>query len=74
MKKNLSNPKYFKQEYIEGNHEYTTHILRNRGEILFDATVEFKFKEHLFVKGKYFEPCSENDLDSSPFLNIFEMI
>jgi hypothetical protein len=74
LKENLTSPKYFKQEYIEGNHEYTTHILRNRGKILFNATVEFKFKEHLFVKGKYFKPCSENNLGSSPFLDIFEMI
>ncbi len=42
---------YYRQEYIAGYDEFTTHILMVDGHIVFHATLQFTFTTALFVKG-----------------------
>ena len=48
----LESEDYFRQEYIEGLDEYTTHIIINDRTIIFARTIKFTYCEKYFVKGK----------------------
>lgn len=47
----LNNPEYFKQEYIIGEDEYTTHFIFDKNKIVYHFTLHFKFPDNIFIKG-----------------------
>jgi hypothetical protein len=49
---------YFKQRYVPGRSEFTTHILACEGEIRFAGAFEFGFDRDYFVKGKHYAAVS----------------
>jgi hypothetical protein len=42
---------YYKQEIIEGEYEYTTHILSKAGKIHYFSNLVFHFSSKMFIKG-----------------------
>lgn len=69
----LKSEEYFRQEYIEGPDEYTTHIIIYDKKIVFHRTFQFTFSEKYFVKGKDFKR-SRKDVDHSHLNDLFEKI
>jgi len=65
---------YFKQEYIEGQDEYSSHIIFSDKRVVFLKTLKFTFCDRYFVRGKNFEPISTEVVDHSHFKGIFEDI
>jgi len=47
----LNHPEYFKQQYIVGEDEYTTHFIFDKNKIVYHFTLHFKFPDKIFVKG-----------------------
>ena len=45
-------PEYFRQELIPGSHEYTTHIVFDRGRIRYALTIENVFASEIYIKGR----------------------
>lgn len=64
---------YYKQRYVGGRNEYTTHFLCRGGAVHFDATVKFTFDGDHFVRGVNFESRSIDKIES-PFMPLFESI
>jgi carbamoylphosphate synthase large subunit len=65
---------YFRQEYIEGQDEYTTHIIIYDKKIVFRRTLQFTFAENYFVKGKSFKETKRKVVDHSHFNDLLEKI
>lgn len=63
-------PDYFKQRYVGGRKEYTTHFLALNGRVKFGTTVEFSFEDDYFIRGIR-EPRNEIVKIETPFLAIF---
>lgn len=61
---------YYKQRYVGGRSEYTTHFLNVDGAVRFDATVKFTFDSDHFVRGVNFEAASIDKTDT-PFTQTF---
>lgn len=61
---------YFKQAYVAGPREYTTHVLALRGQVVFERTFEFVFESDYFVKGKLCKHRSMAAVDT-PFRDFF---
>ncbi len=61
---------YFRQRYVGGGREYTTHFLAVNGRTVFDTTVEFSFDEAHYVRGIHFEPTATTKVDT-PFIAVF---
>ncbi|MCP4002480.1 MAG: hypothetical protein GY727_16385 [Gammaproteobacteria bacterium] len=70
----LSSDEYFKQAYIGGRKEYTTHILIKNKKIIFQKTLEFDFNDEFYIKGKYYKRMSWKKLETPPFINDFLLI
>lgn len=70
----LISSEYFTQEYIEGQEEYTTHIIFHEGQAKFFKSLKFTFGEHYFVKGKDFKETFVERVDHECFRQIFETI
>ena len=70
----LESDDYFRQEYIEGGNEYTTHIIIHNKSIVFYRTLEFKFCDRFFVKGINVKHQAKNEVDHSHLRNLFECI
>ncbi|MBN4073434.1 hypothetical protein JYT23_01215 [Mariprofundus ferrooxydans] len=51
FQKFIDSDDYYRQEYITGKDEFTTHILMVGGKITFHRTLQFTFEKDLFVKG-----------------------
>jgi len=51
FQKYIDSDDYYRQEYITGRDEFTTHILMVGRKIVFHATLQFTFEKALFVKG-----------------------
>lgn len=64
---------YYKQRYVGGRNEYTTHVLVKGGRIVFDATVAFTFECDHFVRGVNFEAKSIDKI-ATPFPGVFAWI
>jgi hypothetical protein len=73
LESRIDTRKYFRQEYVAGRTEYTTHIVAFDGRVRFASTFEFNFDCDRFVKGQWFQPKSKRQVDS-PFLDIFQNI
>jgi len=65
---------YFKQEYIEGQDEYSAHIIFSDKKVAFLRTLKFTFRDRYFVRGKNFEPISTEVVDHSLFKGLFKDI
>jgi len=65
---------YFRQEYVTGQDEFTTHILMTSGKIAFHRTVHFRFREDLFVKGIGYHPASKKNILVCPYIDTFTSI
>ena len=61
---------YFKQRYVPGRKEYTSHFLMADGKIVFDTTVEFTFGDEFFIRGIR-EPRNTIKKVVTPFLSVF---
>lgn len=48
----LDHPDYFRQRFVLGRDEYTTHILVRNGKIACAISIKFVFKDDLHTKGK----------------------
>lgn len=72
--KQIESEDYFRQEYIEGHDEYTTHIIINDGTIVFARTIKFTFAEMYFVKGKHFKETRREVVDHGHLNNLFQKI
>jgi len=70
----LHSSEYYKQEYIEGKNEYTSHIIISDGKIIYDRTIEFLYNEKFYIKGKDYKPMSSSMVDNNPFIRDFERI
>jgi carbamoylphosphate synthase large subunit len=70
----LHSSEYYKQEYIEGKKESTTHIIISDGKIIYDRTIEFFYNENYYIKGKDYKPKSSRMLESNPLIIRFERI
>jgi carbamoylphosphate synthase large subunit len=66
----IDQSEYYKQRYVGGRNEYTTHVLAKDGRIVFDATVEFTFDRDLFVRGVKFESRAIDRI-VTPFMDVF---
>jgi carbamoylphosphate synthase large subunit len=64
---------YYKQRYVGGRNEYTTHLLSVDGEVGFAATVAFTFDVDHFVRGVNYEPRNIARIPT-PFAEIFGAI
>ena len=64
---------YFRQEYVGGRTEYTTHLLAVRGEPTFDSTMEFTFDRDGYVRGVRCEPAKTHKIET-PFAELFHRV
>lgn len=64
---------YYRQRYVGGRNEYTSHVLSVRGAIRFDATVKFTFDGDHFVRGVNHE-ARRIDRIATPFMDTFARI
>jgi carbamoylphosphate synthase large subunit len=64
---------YFRQEYVGGRTEYTSHFLAVDGRPTFDTTLEFTFDHDHFVRGLRWEAASSRKIDT-PFADLFGAI
>lgn len=70
----IESDEYFRQEYIEGECEYTTHIIIINRKIVFYKTLKFTFTDRYFIKGKYYRHKFKEIVDHSNFKDLFEVI
>ncbi len=70
----IASEDYFKQEYVEGQDEYTAHVIINEKRIVFLRTLKFTFQDKYFVKGQQFKHASKEEVDHSQFKKLFEDI
>lgn len=64
---------YFRQEYVGGRIEYTSHFLTVDGRPTFDTTLEFTFGRDHFVRGLRCEAASSRKVNT-PFADLFAAI
>jgi len=64
---------YFKQAFVGGRNEYTTHFVSVRGKPLFDTTVEFAFNSDRFVRGVQNDPVSIGKVET-PLRDVFATV
>ena len=72
--KEIESDDYFRQEYIKGEDEYTTHIIIYNKEVIFCKTLKFTFDETYFVKGQNFKHISKVEVDHNHHKILFENI
>ena len=70
----IQSSEYFKQEYINGDEEYTTHIIIKDSKIVFMATLRFNFNIPQYIKGKETQPTKMQEVDHSQFRKLFSDI
>lgn len=68
----LVDPEYFRQEYIPGRTEYTTHVLFKDGRVVCSTTLEFTFEREVFIKGR--EPDCGRAVCDCAHLDLFGKI
>ncbi len=68
----LVDPDFFRQEYIPGRTEYTTHVLFKRGRVVCSTTLEFTFEREVFIKGR--EPDCGRAVVDCAHLDLFGKI
>lgn len=66
----LDDPAYFTQELVRGTVEYTTHLIRRRGQLVAEVTLAMHFPSDLFIKGPE-KPVTQRRL-STPHLPLLE--
>lgn len=64
----LADPDYFRQEFVPGRTEYTTHILMRKREVVAALSIKFVFATDLHAKGRacvasYSKICRSRHLD-----------
>jgi hypothetical protein len=64
---------YFRQEYVGGRTEYTSHFLAVDGRPAFDSTLEFTFGRDHFIRGLRCEADCSRKIDT-PFADVFGAI
>lgn len=66
---------YFRQQFVEGNEEYTAHVVIADNTRVFLKTLRFTFKEKYFVKGTLHRPVAPGiEVDHNHFKSTFEKI
>jgi hypothetical protein len=73
IERQISRGTCFKQEFVPGRTEYTTHFLSVRGKPVFDATVEFTFDCDLFIRGVQNHPLSIARIET-PFRDVLAAV
>lgn len=69
----IDKAEYYRQRYVGGLNEYTTHVLCVGGRAVFDASVAFTFDTDHFVRGVNHEARSVDRI-ASPFPDVFACI
>lgn len=64
----------FKQEYIEGNQEFSFHSISVGGTVLYHTSRKFIFPTDSFVKGVYYTNYRSEILAVNPYINLFRSI
>jgi hypothetical protein len=64
----LGDPDYFRQEFVPGRSEYTTHLLMRKRKVVAAISIKFVFAEDLHTKGRecvasYSKVCRSRHLD-----------
>jgi carbamoylphosphate synthase large subunit len=72
----LEDKEYFKQEYISGKDEFTTHFIFDNGEFKYIHTLKFTFKVNHYVKGAQLPPFKNAVITKSQneFIEVFKEI
>ncbi|WP_404306939.1 ATP-grasp domain-containing protein [Neorhodopirellula lusitana] len=62
----------FKQELVQGDQEYATHVIMAKGRAVFSGTCRYHFPTDAYVKGQYCRPMKRDVLSCSPHIELFE--
>lgn len=73
FERGIDTAEYYKQRYVGGRDEYTTHFFCLDGAVRFDTTVKFTFERDHFVRGVNFE-AARIDRVATPFRESFDDI
>jgi carbamoylphosphate synthase large subunit len=73
IEKAIDVDEFFKQRYVPGRKEYTSHFLMAGGKIVFHTTVEFTFRDDFYVRGIR-EPRNTINKVMTPFVPVFSGI
>jgi len=63
---------YFTQQFVQGNCEFTSHIVISGGKILMLKTVEFTFDSDFYIKGRDKAAVSRKIVDHGELVGLFE--
>jgi predicted ATP-grasp superfamily ATP-dependent carboligase len=69
----VSSHEYFCQELVPGKHEYATHVLFSKGNIVHSVNIEYIFESDFFIKGKN-RQISTKETSRCPYLSVFSSI
>jgi hypothetical protein len=72
----VNDPAYFKQEYVSGKDEYTTHFIFDKNKIVYHFTLHFLFPYMVYVKGSQnpaFKTAQINPTETL-YADVFERI
>jgi hypothetical protein len=74
FQKFILSDEYFRQAYVAGQDEFTTHMLMVDGKTVFHKTLAFRFKQSLFIKGVGYRPCKKPKICTCANVNLFTEI
>ena len=72
----VNDPAYFKQKYISGEDEYTTHFIFDKNKIVYHFTLHFRFPYAVYIKGSKspsFKTAQINPTETL-YVDVFERI
>jgi len=70
----LADPEWFAQDFVPGEVEYATHILRVNGEIRYASTFVHRMATSSYVNGAQDTPLRSNMFHGCQYLNLFSDI
>jgi hypothetical protein len=73
FERDIAPEEYFRQEYVGGRTEYTTHFIAVDGQSGFHSTLEFTFDRDSYVRGVHCEPVRTRKIET-PFTGVFHRI
>ncbi len=74
FQKFILSDEYFRQAYVAGQDEFTTHMLMVDGKVVFHKTLAFRFKQALFIKGVGYRPSKKPKICACANIDLFAKI
>lgn len=68
----LNHPEYFAQAFVQGRHEYATHIVFKDQKIVCSLNIEYGFTTEMPIKGK--DHLIYRKICSCPYLDVFSAV